>query len=146
MRLAFLAVVVAVVAAVGVALGVSSLRASSHQPSIQIECRFFHRPEVTKDVRRGPVVALSSRRRDASGRAGPFGFRITTGVGPRQGEPDDLSVRVWSRRSGRPVTSAIYQFGGRQPANQFGGGHGFTGLVYAYLATGAELQYFCRAL
>jgi hypothetical protein len=32
------------------------------------------------------------------------------------------------------------------PSNQFNGGNGFTGLVYAYLTSGAELQYFCRAL
>jgi hypothetical protein len=78
------------------------------------------------------------------GRAGAFAFRATIGAGP--GEPGVLSIRVQSRSGGKPVASGLYQFLESGPSNQFNGRHGFTGLVYAYLTSGAELQYFCRAL
>lgn len=45
------------------------------------------------------------------------------------------------------LMSVLYQLpADRAPANQFVGGHGFTGLHYVYHpATGAELQFWCVA-
>ena len=130
--------------AVGAALTGGALFAASGRADLRIRCSFAHRPSVTKDVRFGPVIQLSNSRRTVRGRAGAFAFRATIGPGP--GEPGALSIRVQSRSSGKPVASGLYQFLEPGPSNQFNGGHGFTGLVYAYLASGAELQYFCRAL
>jgi hypothetical protein len=110
----------------------------------RIRCTFAHRPSVTKETRLGPVVQLSNSRRTVRGRAGAFAFRAT--IGAESGEPGALSIRVQSRSTGKPVASGLYQFLEAGPSNQFDGGHGFTGLVYAYLPSGAELQYFCRAL
>lgn len=124
----------------------SSAVIASPEGAVRIECRMFHRPAVTKVVRDGPVFRLSAARRIATGRAGQFRFRATAGAEPPGGDPRALSIRVWGRRSGRPVASTLHQFGPAGPSNQFAGGHGFTGLVYAYLPSGAELQYYCRAI
>jgi hypothetical protein len=59
------------------------------------------------------------------------------------GEGESLVVRVESQ-DGALVTSSLLQLDGR-PANDFRGGHGFTGLQYAYDAGGAELQWWCTA-
>lgn len=119
--------------------------AAGQEPSRTIDCQFAHRTSVTKEVQIGPRVRLSRQRPTVSGRAGAFGFRAATGTEARQVEPGGLSIRVWSRRTGKLAAAALYQFSDT-PLNQFHGGHGFTGLVYTYLPRGDELQYFCRAL
>ena len=124
-----------------IALAGSSAVASSEQVG-RIDCTTAHRPSVTNSIRLGPVVRLSAARRARTVRLGQFALRATTGSEPAQ-VPSGLSIRVWGRRSGKPVASAVYQFRPEGPSNQFSGGHGFTGLVYAYLSSGAELQYYC---
>jgi hypothetical protein len=114
--------------------------------NLQIECRTAHRPTVTTAPRPGPVIRLSAVRRAVTARAGQFALRTTVGVEPGERDPSALSFRVWGRRTGKPVASTLHQFSGPRPSNQFAGGHGFTGLVYAYLPSGAELQYYCRAM
>jgi hypothetical protein len=63
------------------------------------------------------------------------------------GEALALSLRTTTTDSSAQVASTLYQFSASQPPrNQFAGGHGFTGLVYAFHpTTRAELQYWCRA-
>lgn len=58
-----------------------------------------------------------------------------------------LVLRVTALESGQLITSQLYQFASNvEPQNEFVGGHGFTGLSYAYYpAGGAELQYWCTA-
>jgi len=58
-----------------------------------------------------------------------------------------LALRVTPVGSDQPLTAQLYQFApGVAPQNEFLGGHGFTGLGYAYHpASGAELQYWCTA-
>lgn len=128
------AAVVAVIPNSAVARGDAALR---------IRCEMFHRPAVTMAVRRGPRFELSDSHPAVTGPAGAFGFRATIGDEPGS-KHEAISVRIWGRRSGKPVASTLHQFGPAGPSNQFGGGHGFTGLVYAYLPSGAELQYYCR--
>ena len=55
-----------------------------------------------------------------------------------------LTVQVTELDGDRPVASHLFQLDG-PPANDFRGGHGFTGLVYAYAASGAELQWWCTS-
>jgi hypothetical protein len=112
----------------------------------RIECRLAHRPTVTTGPRPGPVIQLSAPHSAATVRAGLFGLRATAGIEPGESDPSGLSIRVWGRRTGKPVASTLHQFGRAGPSNQFTGGHGFTGLVYAYLPSGAELQYYCRSI
>lgn len=58
-----------------------------------------------------------------------------------------LALRVTTVESEQLIASQLYQFApGIEPQNDFVGGHGFTGLNYAYHpASGAELQYWCTA-
>ena len=58
-----------------------------------------------------------------------------------------LALRVTTVESELLIASQLYQFApGIAPQNEFIGGHGFTGLNYAYHpASGAELQYWCTA-
>jgi hypothetical protein len=137
----------ALVAVAGIAAAGALLAGGSRSAaSVRIECHFGHRGSVTKRLETGPILRLSIRRRTVTARVGQFGVRLTTSPSFDAGEPESLSVRIWSRRDGKAATSGLYQFGPRRPLNQFDGGHGFTGLVYAYLPTGAELQYFCRSV
>jgi hypothetical protein len=143
MRRLVIAAVLLASPAVGLA-GSSAIAAKAGSPSI--ECRVFHRPAVTSEPRRGPVIRLSAAHRIATTRAGQFGLRATVGTEPGERPLSAVSVRVWERRTGRAVASTLHQFGRSGPSNYFTGGHGFTGLVYAYSPSGAELQYYCRTV
>lgn len=61
----------------------------------------------------------------------------------------ERALRLWVTPTGEEdvIVSHLYQLErDRGPEDQFVGGHGFTGLNYAYdPMSGAELQYWCRA-
>jgi hypothetical protein len=63
------------------------------------------------------------------------------------GEGQSLSIAVTDRIAEAELTRGLYQFDPQQGlADQFVGGHGFTGLAYVYHPTStSELQYFCAA-
>ena len=65
--------------------------------------------------------------------------------GEFSGEGRFLKVSVSSIEDDREVTSQLYQLSKTgPPQNEFHGGHGFTGLSYAYHPTSpSELQYWC---
>lgn len=58
-----------------------------------------------------------------------------------------LALRVMPVEGSDPIAAQLYQLAPTQtPLNEFVGGHGFTGLAYAYHpVSGAELQYWCVA-
>lgn len=62
---------------------------------------------------------------------------------------EERSLRLWVTPTGEDnvLVSQLYQLPEDSgPANQFVGGHGFTGLNYSYdPVSGAELQYWCEA-
>ncbi|MGE3962059.1 MAG: hypothetical protein AB7F65_10290 [Dehalococcoidia bacterium] len=62
-------------------------------------------------------------------------------------EDGERSLRVWVTRTAEPepLVTHLYQLPeDGWPRDQFVGGHGFTGLNYAYdPVSGAELQYWC---
>ena len=62
---------------------------------------------------------------------------------------NERALRLWVTPSGEDgeIVSQLFQLPPDSgPTNQFVGGHGFTGLNYAYdSASGAELQYWCEA-
>lgn len=61
----------------------------------------------------------------------------------------ERALRLWVTPSGEEqvIVSQLFQLPPDSgPSDQFNGGHGFTGLTYAYdPASGAELQYWCEA-
>lgn len=61
----------------------------------------------------------------------------------------ERSLRLWVTSPGEEevIVTQLFQLPRDSgPINQFSGGHGFTGLTYAYDPTsGAELQYWCEA-
>ncbi len=63
------------------------------------------------------------------------------------GEGQSLSIAVSDLVAEAELTRGLYQFDPQQGlADQFVGGHGFTGLAYVYHpASTSELQYFCTA-
>lgn len=62
-------------------------------------------------------------------------------------EDGERALRLWVTQTAEPepLVSHLYQLPeDGWPVNQFVGGHGFTGLMYAYdPVSGAELQYWC---
>lgn len=62
---------------------------------------------------------------------------------------NERALRLWVTPTGdeQPLLSQLYQLPPDSgPQNQFAGGHGFTGLSYAYHPTSrAELQFWCEA-
>ncbi len=68
----------------------------------------------------------------------------------RTGAQDgERALRLWVTPTGEQgvIVSQLFQLAvDSGPDNQFVGGHGFTGLSYAYdPVSGAELQYWCEA-
>lgn len=63
------------------------------------------------------------------------------------GEGPSLSIATTDRDTGREIARQLCQIDrSKGLANQFIGGHGFTGLQYVFHPTStAELQYFCQA-
>lgn len=61
----------------------------------------------------------------------------------------ERALRLWVTPTGtdRVLLTQLFQLPrDTDPTNQFSGGHGFTGLTYAYdPVSGAELQYWCEA-
>jgi hypothetical protein len=110
--------------------------------TIGIECKLFHRPAVTRELRTGAVIRLSNGRRAARVSTPAFTFVAKLLLAePATTERPSLSIRVSQRSTGKVIAAALYQGVAR---NHFGT-HGFTGLIYSYTTRGAELQYFCRS-
>jgi hypothetical protein len=112
--------------------------------SLRVECKLFHRPAVTRQLRVGPTIRLSTRRRTARVRAGSFAFVVKLLSEPANAEPTSLSIRVTQRMRRKTIAAGLYQKIAKNMYDRTR--HGFTGLLYAYTPTGAELQYFCRSL
>jgi hypothetical protein len=63
------------------------------------------------------------------------------------GEGPSLALATVDVATGREIARQLYQIDrAKGLANQFIGGHGFTGLQYVFNSSStAELQYFCSA-
>ena len=100
-------------------------------------CHVAHRASVEAAMAEEREVLLEAGEEEVVA-AGPLTWRATHSVD--EGEGRALVVRV--EEAGRPVTSDLYQVE-EGLRNQFRGGHGFTGLRYAYASDGAEVQWWC---
>lgn len=112
--------------------------------SLDIECQTFYRPSVEQQPDGGTTIRVDGR--DESGRVEYTDMVFDVKLNKDPGEGESLVLEVTARDTGRLILRDLYQIDGAQGLqNQFVGGHGFTGLVYAYHPTSpAEMQFFCN--
>ena len=110
-----------------------------------IMCRAFARPDVETSTMQARTVRFGPEGGSRSVTLGDFRFRAQFVSDDFEGKALDVYVHPKDGRD--PIAHGKYQFDDADPpANQFVGGHGFTGLIYAmHPETGAELQYFCKS-
>lgn len=114
--------------------------------SLTVDCTTSYReqgssPFATK------VLTLSSAEPQATADLGDLRFDATYFSAEGSGEGRSLRVSVLVAESGAELSSQLYQMSKTErPQNEFIGGHGFTGLAYAFHPTSRfELQYWCVA-
>lgn len=112
---------------------------------LTVECHTAYRPSVTVGITLEQTLELSSTEDTKSVDLGDLRFGAIYFDGEFSGEGRFLKVTVFSIEDDREVTSQLYQLSKTEPPqNEFHGGHGFTGLSYAYHPTSpSELQYWC---
>jgi hypothetical protein len=109
-----------------------------------VSCEVYYRPAAGAALE-GTNLALSTAGDQGSLEFEDMGFEAT--FLSDAGEGQSLSIVVTDSTAGAELTRGLYQFDSQQGlANQFVGGHGFTGLAYVYHPSStSELQYFCAA-
>ena len=110
-----------------------------------VECNTAYRSSVTVGIELEQTLELSSADNTKSVDLGDLRFGAIYFDGEFSGEGRFLKVTVSSIEDDREVTSQLYQLSKtKPPQNEFHGGHGFTGLSYAYHPTSSsEVQYWC---
>lgn len=114
---------------------------------LTIECHTAYHSSVTVRIEFEQTVEISSAENVQTVDHGDLRFGANYFDGEFSGEGRFLKVSVTSIEDGREVTSQLYQLSKTEPPkNEFHGGHGFTGLSYAYHpASSSKLQYWCVA-
>jgi hypothetical protein len=112
---------------------------------LAVECHTAYRSSVTVGIELEQTLELSSIEKTQSADLGDLRFSAIYFDGEFSGEGRFLKVSVFSIEDDREVTSQLYQLSKTEPPqNEFHGGHGFTGLSYAYHPNSqSELQYWC---
>jgi hypothetical protein len=112
---------------------------------LSVECHTAYRSSVTVGIELEQTLELSSAENRQSIDLRDLRFAGIYFDGEFSGEGRFLKVSVSSIEDDREVTSQLYQLSKTEsPQNEFHGGHGFTGLSYAYHPnTQSELQYWC---
>lgn len=113
---------------------------SASSEAAPLTCHTASRPAVTEPIDDERVVELAAEE-GAVHDHGRLVWHAEHSVDPGEGEA--LVVRV-EATDGALVTSSLFQLDGT-PRDQFRGGHGFTGLQYAYDPQGGELQWWCAS-
>jgi hypothetical protein len=109
---------------------------------LEIACHVFYRDSVEKSPDEGETLILVSDGDVARVERAKLTFEARYSDDGFEGR--SLSIHV--TEGGRAVGSHLYQLRrDAAPVNEFEGGHGFTGLAYAYSAAGAEMQHWCEA-
>lgn len=114
-------------------------------PDIRVSCQAFTRPNVETSIQERKTIRSGPEGDDQSVEIGDFRFRNLLAADEFEGT--SLAVYVYPKGKTKAITHSLYQFDlSKPPANQFPGGHGFTGLIYVnHPDTGAELQFFCKS-
>ena len=115
--------------------------------ALAIECHAAYRSSVTTAIEREETFMLSSAEPDAKIAFADLELSAVYFSGERSGESRSLRVAVTPAGSSSELAAQLYQLSKAvPPQNEFIGGHGFTGLAYAYHPVSlAELQYWCVA-
>ncbi len=112
----------------------------------KIECHAAYRASVTVPIEREETITFTDSDAQQSISFADLDWHAQYGTGELDGE---RGLVLWVTATGQPdrLISQLYQLPLESgPQNQFRGGHGFTGLNYAYHPeSGAELQYWCEA-
>lgn len=108
-----------------------------------IECQAFYRPSVGQAPDDGMVITLGGQGDSGTAEYADMVFDVRLSDDP--GEGPALIIAVTAKDGGEQILRQLYQIDRAKGLhNQFIGGHGFTGLVYAYHPVStAELQFFC---
>ena len=110
---------------------------------LEVSCTVFHRPS-TNVAGQEVVVTLNSGTSQETLTVDEFVFQAHYQDDEFEGR--SLQLTVNAADTDQQLTAQLYQMIHTQPpANEFVGGHGFTGLTYVYHPTSpAELQFFCQ--
>lgn len=131
--------------AIGLILGGISCRLpGGDQPiePITVTCHVFYRASPAVPLEPGSTLTLDQHGDRQVAQFDTLEFIVQ--YYDDQFEGRSLVITVNAADSGQPVARQLYQMDRQQGVrNQFVGGHGFTGLVYVYHTTEAEMQYFC---
>lgn len=107
----------------------TAYRISSREPLTEVDRMRFGAEDTTQSI---PYIYLELHGQYTAGQA-----------------DGERALRLWVTPTGteQVLVTQLYQLPqDAGPTNQFAGGHGFTGLSYAYdPVSGAELQYWCEA-
>jgi len=133
--------------AIGIVVSVGATRPSAASAprsphAFGVKCVLYARDAAYRQVSPPRTVRLSPRAQRAVEALGQFRFRARLWLA--DGRPGALTTEVSQRKPPRTLTREVFQFNSDvEPGNQFGGGHGFTGLRYTNSARG-EFQHYCN--
>ena len=110
----------------------------------EIVCEAFYRPTAGQGLEAASPVIFTGGNERQERRFEDMIFEASFQDDEFEGRA--LSIVVADLTAGQEIARQLYQFDPANPvANQFVGGHGFTGLVYVFHPTfSAEIQYFCH--
>lgn len=114
-----------------------------------IRCTYAYRPtDASSDAPAAPpeLEERTLHVGPAEGARETLG-RLTLSARFASSESEGNSFSLTASSGEAQVLSALYQFGGGLPQNQFAGGHGFTGLLYfTHPTQGGDYQAFCEMM
>ena len=131
--------------AVALALGLAGCSDEDGRAT-SISCSTAYRVSQTE-----PLTEVDHLRFDDedSSQSMPYIYLELHGQYTAEAADNERALRLWVTPTGEEdvIVSHLFQLPDDSgPENQFEGGHGFTGLNYAYdPVSGAELQYWCEA-
>lgn len=102
-----------------------------------VECTFYHRPSATAEFEEQKFTAKTDGTTQKTITFSDYTFDVD--LGPAADAATDAILSVKARE--RDVIQQYRLAKDTRPADQFAGGHGFTGLVYL----AQEMQYTCAA-
>ena len=140
--------VILILAILGLAAGCTNGSSTGGTPAKtgKIVCYAAYRASVTVPIEREETITFTDSDAQQSISFADLDWHAQYGTGELDGE---RGLVLWVTATVQPdrLISQLYQLPLESgPQNQFRGGHGFTGLNYAYHPeSGAELQYWCEA-
>jgi hypothetical protein len=108
----------------------------------EIICEVYYRAAAGMPLEQAPELVFTGVNEEQTA---PFEELLLTGrYSVDTGEGRAFSIAVSDPTTGDEIARILYQLSPDGLRNQFVGGHGFTGLVYAYdPLSEAEMQFYC---